>query len=166
MNTEAAKSLHASFATSKAHLGFRPMSEQTNPIEPMSSEQLMRWARQERNALMADYVRSAALHLTSSLGSYLRYFARLARRLSYELYLRNVTRTLQQFDDHVLADIGLRRGEIEYAVRNGRGQLAARKMMANRHRRTATSVCRERVSHRVSDITLEIGTHYRLRRQT
>src|SRR5215470_10427173 len=65
MNTEAAKGLHASFATSKAHLGFLPMSEQTNPVEPMSSEQLMRWARQERNALMADYVRSAAFHLAS-----------------------------------------------------------------------------------------------------
>jgi len=49
--------------------------------------------------------------------------------------LRNVTRTLQQFDDHILADIGLRRGEIEYAVRNGRGRLAARKTMANRTRR-------------------------------
>ena len=117
------------------------MSEQTNPVEPMSSEQLMRWARQERNALMAHYVRSV-FHLTSSLGSSLRYFAKLARRLSYELYLRNVTRTLQQFDDHILADIGLRRGEIEYAVRNGRARLAARKTMANRHRRTATSVCR------------------------
>jgi uncharacterized protein YjiS (DUF1127 family) len=109
------------------------MSEQTNPIEPMSSDQLMRWARQERNALMADYVRSAAFHLTSSLGSYLRYFAKLARRLSYEL-------TLQQFDDHILADIGLRRGEIEYAVRNGRGRLAARKTMANRTQSTPRHV--------------------------
>ncbi|MGB8041519.1 MAG: hypothetical protein WCF66_01050, partial [Pseudolabrys sp.] len=69
------------------------MSEQTNPIEPMSSYHLTRWARQERNALMADYVRSAAFHLTSSLGSYVQYFAKLARRLSRELYLRNVTRT-------------------------------------------------------------------------
>jgi len=139
------------------------MSEQTNPIEPMSSHQLMRWARQERSALMAQYVRSAAFHLTSSLGSYLRYFAKLARRLSYELYLRNVTRTLQQFDEHILADIGLRRGEIEYAVRNGRGRLAARKTMTAR--RTPRHVALN-VSHRVSDITPEIVTHYRLRRQT
>jgi len=116
------------------------MSEQNNPIEPMSSDQLMRWARQERNALMAEYVRSAVFHLTSSLGSSLRYFAKLARRLSYELYLRNVTRTLQHFDDHILADIGLRRGEIAYAVRNGRGRLAARKTMANRTRRTPRHV--------------------------
>ena len=58
------------------------MSERTNPIEPMSSYQLTRWARQERSALMADYVRSAAYHLTSSLGSYVQYFAKLARPLS------------------------------------------------------------------------------------
>ena len=112
------------------------MSERTNPIEPMSSYQLTRWARQERSALMADYVRSAAFHLTSSLGSYVQYFAKLARPLSRELYLRNVTRTLQQFDDHILADIGLRRGEIEHVVRNGRGRLAARKTVVNRTRRT------------------------------
>jgi uncharacterized protein YjiS (DUF1127 family) len=49
------------------------------------------------------------------------------------MYLRNATRTLQQFDDHILADIGLRRGEIEYAVRNGR--LAVRKTVANRIQR-------------------------------
>lgn len=103
------------------------MSEQTNPIEPMSSYKLTRWARQ---------VRSAAFHFTSSLGGYVQYFAKLARRLSRELYLRNVTRTLQQFDDHILADIGLRRGGIEHAVRNGRGRLAARKTVANRTRRT------------------------------
>jgi len=116
------------------------MSEQADPIQRMSSGQLMRWARQERNALTADHVRSVAFHLASSLGSYLRYFARLARRLSHELYLRNVTRTLQQFDDHILADIGLRRSEIEYAVRNGRTRLAARKTMANRARRTPRHV--------------------------
>jgi len=116
------------------------MFEQADPIQPMSSGQLTRWARQERNALMADYVRSATFHLANSLGSYLRYFARLACRLSHELYLRNVTRTLQQFDDHILADIGLRRGGIEYAVRNGRARLAACKTMANRARRTPRHV--------------------------
>ena len=38
----------------------------------------------------------------------------------HELYLRSATRTLQQFDERTLADIGLRRAEIEHAVRNGR----------------------------------------------
>ena len=129
------------------------MSEQNNPIEPMSSDQLMRWARQERNALMAHYVRSV-FHLTSSLGSSLRYFAKLARRLSYELYLRNVTRTLQQFDDHILAEIGLRRGEIAYAVRNGRG------------RQIEPGARHVTLHERVLIETVPIVTHYRLRRQT
>ena len=31
------------------------MSQQTNPIELASSTQLMRWARQERTALMASF---------------------------------------------------------------------------------------------------------------
>jgi len=109
------------------------MSEQTNPIETMSSYQLMRWARQERSTLMAAYVRSAAFHLTTSLAGYVQYFGKLARRLAHELYLRNAARALQQFDDHILADIGLRRGEIEHAVRNGR--LGARKTVANRIQR-------------------------------
>jgi len=39
---------------------------------------------------------------------------------------------LQQFDDRILADIGLRRAEIEHAVRNGR--LAMQKMVSNRKR--------------------------------
>jgi uncharacterized protein YjiS (DUF1127 family) len=34
--------------------------------------------------------------------------------------VRNAIRTLQQFDDRILADIGLRRVEVEHAVRNGR----------------------------------------------
>jgi hypothetical protein len=39
------------------------MSEQTNPIEPMSSYQLTRWARQERSAALKAYlIESAASH--------------------------------------------------------------------------------------------------------
>jgi len=96
------------------------MSEQTKTIEWMSSYQLMRWAHQERNALMAAYLRSAAFFLSNLVGGYVRYFGKFVRQLAHEIYLRNVTRTLQQFDDRSLADIGLRRGEIEHAVRKGR----------------------------------------------
>ena len=96
------------------------MPEQTKPIERMSSYHLMRWARQERNAPVVSYMRSAALFLSSSLEGYVRYFGKLARRLAHEVYLRSATRTLQQFDDRILADIGVRRGEIEHAVRKGR----------------------------------------------
>ena len=96
------------------------MSDQTNSIEPISSFRLMHWACQGHSALMAAYQRSGTAYIATSLDGYVRYFAELARRLANELYSRNATRTLQQCDDHILADIGLRRGEIDYAVRNGR----------------------------------------------
>ena len=105
------------------------MSEQIKPIERMSSYHRMRRERQERNAQVAAYLRSAALVLSNSLGVYVRYFGKLARRAAHELYLQNATRTLQQFDDRILADIGVRRGEIEHAVRRGR---LRRETVANR----------------------------------
>ena len=98
------------------------MSELTNPTGTISSYQLMRWARQARTALMASYLQSVAIYLATSLGDCARYFGKLARRAAHELYLQNATRTLQQFDDRILADIGLRRAEIEHAVSQiGRG---------------------------------------------
>jgi uncharacterized protein YjiS (DUF1127 family) len=45
---------------------------------------------------------------------------RLARNLGDELLLRSVIRVLHQLDDRTLADIGLTRCGIEYAVRHGR----------------------------------------------
>jgi len=94
------------------------MSRQTSPVEPMSSYQLMRWARRERAGVMASCLQRAATHVAVSFR--VRYFANLARRAAHELYLWNAARTLQQFDDRILADIGLRRAEIKHAVRNGR----------------------------------------------
>ena len=104
----------------------------TNPTGTISSYQLMRWARQTRTALMASYLQSVAIYLATSLGDCARYFGKLARREAHELYLQNATRTLQQFDDRILADIGLRRAEIEHAVRNGRS--AMQKTVPNRQR--------------------------------
>jgi uncharacterized protein YjiS (DUF1127 family) len=108
------------------------MSRQTNPIELVSTDQLVRWARQERTALMASFLQRAAIGIAASLGDCVRYFGKLVRGAAHELYLRNATRTLQQFDDRILADIGLRRAEIEHAVRNGR--LATRKTVVSRMR--------------------------------
>ena len=108
------------------------MSEPTDPKETISSYQLIREARRARTALMAHCLQSAAIYLATSLGDCVRYFGRLVRRAAYELYLRSATRTLQQFDERTLADIGLRRAEIEHAVRNGR--LATRRMVQNRMR--------------------------------
>ena len=108
------------------------MSKSTNLKETISSHQLMREARRARTALMAHYLQSAAIYLATSLGDCIRYFGKLVRRAAHELYLRSATRTLQQFDERTLADIGLRRAEIEHVVRNGR--LATRKMVQNRMR--------------------------------
>src|SRR4029453_6563770 len=107
------------------------MSEESNPIEPMSSYQLTRC--QEHSALMASYLQSVAIYLATSLADCVQYFGNLARRAAHELYLRHATQTLQQFDDRILADIGLRRAEIEHAVRNGR--LATQKMIPKRDQR-------------------------------
>ena len=78
------------------------------------------------------YLRSAAIYLATSLEHCMRHFGKLVRRMAHELYLRSATRTLQQFDERTLADIGLRRAEIEHAVRNGR--LATQKIMPKRIR--------------------------------
>jgi hypothetical protein len=72
-----------------------------------------------------------SIYLAIALRDCVRYLGKLARRAARELYLRNATRTLQQFDDRILA-IGLRRAEIEHAVRNGR--LATRKAFPKRMR--------------------------------
>jgi uncharacterized protein YjiS (DUF1127 family) len=108
------------------------MSEPTNPMATISSYQLIRWARQARIALIAHCLQSAAIYLATSLGDCMRYFGKLVRRAAHELYLRSATRTLQQFDERTLADIGLHRAEIEHAVRNGR--LATQKMVPKRMR--------------------------------
>jgi uncharacterized protein YjiS (DUF1127 family) len=44
---------------------------------------------------------------------------RLARDLAAKRVLRSAIRELHQLDDRMLADIGITRGEIESAVRNG-----------------------------------------------
>ena len=60
------------------------MSQQTNPIELASSTQLMRWARQERTALMASFLQRAAIGIAASLGDCVRYFGN-----SYAVRLTN-----------------------------------------------------------------------------
>src|SRR5262245_55869149 len=108
------------------------MSRHVNSIKPMSSHELVRWARQERSALIGSYLQSAAIYVASSLSDCVRYFAKLVRSAAHEMYLWNAARTLHQFDDRILADIGVRRAEIERAVRYGR--YAARKAVASRTR--------------------------------
>lgn len=110
------------------------MFEQLNPIERPSSHQLMRWARQERSALMAVYLRRAVVFIAVSLRRSIQNVGEFARRVAHEQYVRNAVRILRQFDDRASADIGMRRGDIESVVRNGR-PASTRKTAVARARR-------------------------------
>ena len=44
---------------------------------------------------------------------------RLIEKIAFELEVRRSLRDLQSFDDKMLRDIGLQRGGIEHALRNG-----------------------------------------------
>src|SRR5262245_32321208 len=110
------------------------MSEYPNQFERPSSYQLMRWARQERTLLMAAYLRSAASLIAASLRGYIQNVGEFARRVAHEQYVRNAVRILRQFDDRALADIGLRRGDIEYVVRNGRPAPTRKKLTRPRRK--------------------------------
>ena len=62
------------------------MSRQVNSIEPMSSSELVRWARQECSALMASYLQSATIYVALLLSGFARYFVKLVRGTAHELY--------------------------------------------------------------------------------
>ena len=49
----------------------------------------------------------------------------LVEKISFELEVRRSLREIQGFDDKMLRDIGLQRGGIEHALRNGTADHAA-----------------------------------------
>ena len=65
-------------------------------------------------------MRGTMSRLTEWLSALGMWGSRLARNLADELLLRSVIRELHRLDDRTLADIGLTRCGIEYAVRHGR----------------------------------------------
>lgn len=91
------------------------MSQTDNPMPPLSSFELERQAAIERNLFIHACMRAAVkwLRMLVLRG------ARFARRRAVERGRRSAIRQLQQLDDRALRDIGIHRGEIEFAVRNG-----------------------------------------------
>ena len=59
--------------------------------------------------------------------------ARFARGLAAERRRRRAIRQLQRLDDRTLRDIGIHRGEIEFAVRNGVPARGRRDLRQERH---------------------------------
>jgi|SRR5262245_1150402 len=85
-----------------------------------SAHELHRRARRERARMVNAVVGSSARKLADWLSSLAARGAKLARALANERRLRRDIRTLRQFGDSALRDMGVARGEIEHVVRHGR----------------------------------------------
>ena len=101
-----------------------------DPTLRPSSFELAREARRERSLLMRAYAQTAV----RAVALLIRGCARLAQQLVTEFRYRSDIRTLQQFDDRALADIGLHRSQIEDAVRQGRPSLKPQRPTVNNRR--------------------------------
>ena len=106
---------------------------------PLSSFELERQAAVERNLFIQTCVRAAVnwLRLLALRG------ARFARRLAAEQRRRNAIRQLQRLDDRMLRDMGIHRGDIEFAVRNG---LPARAACTRSQQRRFSAPARQRAA--------------------
>ena len=104
------------------------MSQTGNSMPPLSSFELERQAAMERNLFIHACMRAAVkwLRMLVLRG------ARFARRRAAERHRRNAIRQLQRLDDRTLRDIGIHRGEIEFAVRNGVAARARRNLRQER----------------------------------
>ena len=82
---------------------------------PISSFELQRQASIERNLAIAAGMRAT----TKWLRRLVRRSRQMARDWAAERRQRSAIRELERLDDRALKDIGVRRCEIEFAVRNG-----------------------------------------------
>jgi uncharacterized protein YjiS (DUF1127 family) len=95
------------------------MTVKDNSSPPISSFELQRLASIERNLVIADGARAAMRATTKRLRRLVLRSMQMARDLAAERRRRSAIRALQRLDDRMLKDIGVRRCEIEFAVRNG-----------------------------------------------
>lgn len=93
---------------------------ETAPMSRPSAHELQRQARRAQARMVNAFIGSTARKLADWLTAPVRNGAKLARALASEWRLRQDIRTLRQFGDRTLRDMGLTRGEIEHVVRNGR----------------------------------------------
>jgi uncharacterized protein YjiS (DUF1127 family) len=103
------------------------MTVTDKPSPPISSFELQRQASIERDRAIAACARAAMRAITKWLRSLVLRSRQMARDLAAERRRRRAIRELEQLDDRALKDIGVRRCEIEFAVRNGLPARASRK---------------------------------------
>jgi uncharacterized protein YjiS (DUF1127 family) len=95
------------------------MLERNHSVPLSSFVQAERLARVERGSVIKACVRGTMRRFAEWLRVLGVLSIRLARDLAAKRVLRRAIRELHQLDDRMLADIGISRGEIEPAVRNG-----------------------------------------------
>ena len=103
------------------------MTVRDNSSPPISSFELQRVASIERNLAIAACTRAAMRATTKWLRMLVLRGRQLARDLAAERRQRRAIRALEQLDDRTLKDIGVRRCEIGFAVRNGLPTRVSRK---------------------------------------
>lgn len=92
-------------------------ADQSSP--PISSFEFQRQASIERQRVIAAGTRAAMRAITKWLRRLVLRSRQMARDLAAERRHRRAVRELDRLDDRALKDIGVRRCEIEFAVRNG-----------------------------------------------
>jgi uncharacterized protein YjiS (DUF1127 family) len=107
-------------ADQRAAASYEALHDEThNRIRQFPYFEFERQIRIERSLAISAFVRG----VLCALAHWVRLLAvqgvRLARVLAAARSRRRAVFELQQFDDRTLADMGLKRGEIDFAVRNG-----------------------------------------------
>ena len=103
------------------------MTEKDKSTPRISSFELQRQAAIERDLAIAACARAAMRATTKWLRRLVRRSRQMARDWAAERRQRRAIRELERLDDRALKDIGVRRCEIEFAVRNGLPARVSRK---------------------------------------